>query len=90
MTTIDKFGRVLLPKPVRDQLGLRPGDVLDIAVREGTVVVSKAPLKKPGIAYRNGVPYLTGYEWIGDYPPEEAVDRLRAEHLRAKAGPFKP
>jgi AbrB family looped-hinge helix DNA binding protein len=25
--TIDKAGRLVIPKPLRDQLGLRPGDV---------------------------------------------------------------
>jgi AbrB family looped-hinge helix DNA binding protein len=26
-TTIDKAGRVVIPKPLRDELGLRPGEV---------------------------------------------------------------
>lgn len=26
-TTIDKAGRVVIPKPLRDRLGLRPGEV---------------------------------------------------------------
>jgi AbrB family looped-hinge helix DNA binding protein len=26
-TTIDKAGRLVIPKPIRDQLGLRPGTV---------------------------------------------------------------
>ena len=26
-STIDKAGRLVIPKPLRDQLGLRPGDV---------------------------------------------------------------
>lgn len=87
-TTVDKFGRVLLPKPVRERLGLHPGDTLDLVVREGTVVVTKVPPKEPGIAYRNGVPYLSGYEWAGDYPMEEAVDRMYEEYLRHKLGPW--
>ena len=85
-TTLDKFGRVLLPKQVRENLGLHPGDVLDILVREGTVVVSKAPTKKPGVAYRNGVPYFSGYEWVGDYPMEEVLHRMREERDRQKLG----
>jgi AbrB family looped-hinge helix DNA binding protein len=28
--TIDKAGRIVLPKPVRDELELRPGDALEI------------------------------------------------------------
>ncbi|MDQ3973208.1 MAG: AbrB/MazE/SpoVT family DNA-binding domain-containing protein [Actinomycetota bacterium] len=26
-TTIDRAGRIVIPKPLRDQLGLRPGEV---------------------------------------------------------------
>jgi AbrB family looped-hinge helix DNA binding protein len=29
-TTIDRFGRVLVPKALRDQLGLKPGSVLEM------------------------------------------------------------
>ena len=28
-TTLDRFGRVVIPKQVRDDLGLKPGAVLD-------------------------------------------------------------
>ena len=33
--TIDKFGRVLIPKALRDQLGLQPGAELSLDVHEG-------------------------------------------------------
>jgi AbrB family looped-hinge helix DNA binding protein len=33
-TTIDSAGRLVVPKPLRDALGLRGGEQLDIAVRE--------------------------------------------------------
>ena len=33
--TIDKFGRVLIPKPLRDQLGLQPGAELSLDVHAG-------------------------------------------------------
>ena len=87
-TTVDKFGRVLLPKPVRERLGLHPGDTLDLLVREGTVVVSKVTRKKAGIAYRNGVPYLTGYEWAGETDVVRLIDRMREEREREILGPW--
>jgi len=50
-TTLDKFGRIVIPKRVRDGLGLKPGAVLQIEqadqrilmepVHEGTHVVVK-------------------------------------------------
>ena len=33
--TIDKFGRVLIPKPLRDRLGLVPGAELSLDVQDG-------------------------------------------------------
>ena len=87
-TTLDKFGRVLLPKQVRENLGLHPGDVLDILVREGTAVVSKAPKKGAGVAFRNGVPYFTGYEWAGDIPMKEYIKRMEEEEVLRKLGPW--
>lgn len=43
-TTIDKFGRVVLPKTVRDDLGLRPGAVLSVELREDQVLLK--PLRE--------------------------------------------
>jgi AbrB family looped-hinge helix DNA binding protein len=34
-TTIDKAGRVVVPKPMRDELGLTPGLELDLQVVDG-------------------------------------------------------
>jgi AbrB family looped-hinge helix DNA binding protein len=40
--TIDKAGRVVLPKPVRDELGLRAGDSLDLESSEDGIVLRPA------------------------------------------------
>jgi AbrB family looped-hinge helix DNA binding protein len=34
-TTIDSAGRLVVPKPLRDALGLTGGEELDISVRDG-------------------------------------------------------
>lgn len=36
-TTLDRFGRVVIPKRVRDDLGLIPGTVLQVEERGGAV-----------------------------------------------------
>lgn len=36
--TMTSKGRVTIPKPVRDALGLRPGDRIDFDVRDGVIV----------------------------------------------------
>lgn len=60
--TLDKAGRVVLPKPMRDELQLGPGDSLEIESSEGQIVLrpvrGSMPLrKKHGIwVFRTGAP----------------------------------
>lgn len=49
--TIDKAGRLVIPKPLRDQLGLRPG-VVDV-VAEGTGLRVE-PLAEESLEERDG------------------------------------
>ena len=37
--TLDKAGRVVLPKPVRDEMQLRPGDALELESSEDRIVL---------------------------------------------------
>ena len=37
-TTIDRAGRVVVPKPIREELGLRAGQEIEIRIREGTII----------------------------------------------------
>ena len=58
-TTIDRFGRILIPKRVRDDLGLRPGTVLRVEERERAV--SLIPLEAEDVLEdREGVLVFTG------------------------------
>ena len=55
-TGIDRFGRVIIPKEVRDAAGLRPGTPVEIRFVEGAVVIRPV---------RNGKrrnPFLEGIE----------------------------
>lgn len=60
--TLDKFGRVLIPKPLRDQLGLLPGAELSLDVHDGDGgpalelrAVPDASEPEGGLAYVDGV-----------------------------------
>ncbi len=44
-TTIDKGGRVVVPKAVRDACGLTPGSEVEIRAVEGRVEIEPAPLE---------------------------------------------
>src|SRR5438105_14476109 len=38
-TTIDRAGRLVLPKPIRDELGLTAGQEIDIRVERGQAII---------------------------------------------------
>jgi len=42
-TAIDAAGRLIVPKALRDELGLTPGSALEIRAREGALVVEPVP-----------------------------------------------
>ena len=60
--TIDKAGRIVLPKPVRDKFRLSPGDSLELEISEGRIILRPARgkgrmYKKQGVWVLNsGVP----------------------------------
>ena len=51
-TGIDAAGRIVVPKPLREALGLKPGQPLEIRVEDGRLEIAVAPtavkLKKRG------------------------------------------
>ncbi len=44
---VSKKGQVTIPKPLRDRMNIRPGDVLDFREEKGRLVVTKAAVKDP-------------------------------------------
>lgn len=44
-TTIDAAGRIVVPKPLRDELGIKAGQVLELEVRDGRLEVELAPVE---------------------------------------------
>ena len=41
-TTVSEKGQVTIPKPLRDRLGIRPGQVLELREEGGRIVATKA------------------------------------------------
>lgn len=82
VVTLDKFGRVVIPKAVRDHLGLRPGAVLEIeeGAAEGILLRPRRP--EPDLVEEEGVLVFTG-EATGDL--ETAVERHRQDRTRELA-----
>lgn len=79
---IDKSGRLVLPKPVRDALGLRPGDRLRIR-RQGQDVILSFTLPKAALQKEKGVWVYRSGESANISIPEliEEERRARATEL---------
>lgn len=66
-TTIDRAGRLVVPKKIREEAGLSPGSELTIRVADGRIEIEPAPLdvrlvKRGRLTVavpRKGVPPLT-------------------------------
>lgn len=71
-TTIDSAGRIVVPKPLREALALRPGQAVEIRARDGRLEIEIAAtlvsLKKRG----KGVVAV----------PDEGLPPLTAEEVR--------
>jgi AbrB family looped-hinge helix DNA binding protein len=81
-TTIDSAGRLVLPKAIRDRLGLRPDIPVRLDLRDGHVVLSPAA----------GLPVLRdecGILVVADWVKAEDADHrsLRDERLEHLSRP---
>jgi AbrB family looped-hinge helix DNA binding protein len=81
---IDKAGRVILPKPMRDRFGIRAGSDLEIRETPDGIVLRLAD-QKPSLIKK-------GSFWVhtGEIPPGydilKAIDEDREERMRKAWG----
>jgi AbrB family looped-hinge helix DNA binding protein len=83
--SIDKAGRIVVPKPIRDRLGLRPDTALEIVESpEGILLKSPSPEsvwrhdENGHLVYTGGAP--AGIHW------NTLVDDMREERIRKIGG----
>ena len=55
--TIDRAGRLVLPKKMRDALHLQPGSSLEVEQRDDEVVL-RPPQPEAELIYKEGIPVL--------------------------------
>ena len=83
--TLDRAGRVVLPKTLRDELHLSPGDTLDLTVKGDEVTLrprrGATPLQKErGVwVFRTGEPLAAG-------ETEETLRNIRSQRQRQNTG----
>jgi AbrB family looped-hinge helix DNA binding protein len=86
--TIDKAGRVVLPKPVRDALQISPGDSLELESSEDHIILRPATgkgrmYKKQGVwVFDSGAPLPV--ETVN-----RTISRVRVERDRHVLGKYK-
>ena len=83
--TLDRAGRVVLPKALRDEMHLSPGDILDLTLKGDEVTLrprrGATPLQKErGVwVFRTGKPLTAG-------ATEETLRNIRAQRQRQNTG----
>jgi AbrB family looped-hinge helix DNA binding protein len=76
-TTIDRFGRLVVPKELRERLGLRAGDEVEVDSRDQEIVLKPTAHEAP-LCIEEGVLVYCG-KAAGDIAA--AVKRLREQRL---------
>ncbi len=71
-TTIDKAGRIVVPKAMRDELGLAGGQELEITSRDGHLEVDAVPVAMR-LVDRDGAPVAL---------PSQPLPPLSAQQVR--------
>ena len=77
LVTLDKFGRVLIPKKVREQLGLAIATQLALEVIDGKLML--VPVSQVPKVYHEGGVLVVEAEPTGDL--ETAINELREERI---------
>jgi AbrB family looped-hinge helix DNA binding protein len=83
--TLDQASRIVLPKHMRDELQIGPGDSLEAAI-EGDQVVLR-PARSKGRMYRkHGVWIFDSGEPLPADAVEKTIRKLRGERIRRNLG----
>ena len=76
--TVDKAGRVVLPKPVRDELQLSAGDSLELENSEDQIVLR--PVRgKAGMRKKMGIWVFDVGERVSAASVNKLIDQMRRE-----------
>lgn len=78
-TTLDKFGRIVIPKEIRDDFDLKPGNRIRIEESEKTIILR--PISgEPNLRWKEGVLVFSGTLLVD---LEKAVEKHREERLKS-------
>lgn len=82
VTKIDLYGRIVIPKPIRDRLGLQPGAGLELSLEDESLKLTPTR-QESGVKEKEGILVCTS-----DLPaePEQALEKVRTRRLKKVAG----
>lgn len=83
--TVDKAGRVVLPKPVRDELRLSAGDSLQLETAEDQIVL-RPVRNRVGMRKKQGIWVLDFDEPISAADTDRVLHDIRRERERSVLG----
>jgi AbrB family looped-hinge helix DNA binding protein len=78
--TIDKAGRLVLPKPMRDALHLEPGSSLEVEQREDSIVL-RFPHPDTELVKKNGM-WVVKHSRPSSYSIPELIARDREDRIQ--------
>ena len=81
---IDKAGRIVLPKPVRERFHLREGSELELEERSDGLTLRPVE-RRPSMIRKNGIWVHLG-KVPRDFDWDTAVDATREEHIKDISG----
>ena len=84
--TVDKAGRVVLPKPVRDRLHLQAGSKLRLEVIGDKLELSQEEAEVKIVRGKDGLRVVVGWE---GFDAAKAVREMREDQLERLAAPFR-
>ncbi len=82
---LDKAGRIVLPKPLRDELNLSPGDTLEVAVCGERITLQPIRITPPLRKERGIWVFRTGEKLPGSVV-EQTLRQVREERHRSAMG----
>lgn len=85
--TLDKAGRVVLPKRLRDHLHLHAGSILRAEIVGDKIELAEAPTSAQVIRKKDGLPVIIGWE---GFDAAKAVQEMREDHMARLTPPAHP
>jgi len=76
-TTIDGAGRIVVPKALRDAMGLTPGQTVDVVFSDGRLEIEVAPADVH-VEERNGLPVIVPDSPLPPLDPAVVRETLEA------------